>query len=41
MLEYEGGGHKNAGTCQVPSSQADKILDSILCFILEEESITV
>ncbi len=26
MLEYGGGGHKNAGTCQVPNDKAEEIL---------------
>ena len=26
MLEYQGGGHENAGTCQVPNDQAAKVL---------------
>ncbi len=40
MLEYDGGGHANAGTCQVPTPQADEILESILSFILDEESVS-
>ena len=30
MSEYGGGGHRNAGTCQVLHSEADKVLDEIL-----------
>jgi len=30
MLEYGGGGHANAGTCQVPNDQADKVLKEII-----------
>jgi len=30
MLSYGGGGHKNAGTCQVPHEDADRILDELL-----------
>lgn len=30
MLEYGGGGHRNAGTCQVPNEQADELLDEII-----------
>ncbi len=41
MLEYDGGGHMNAGTCQIPVVESDKILHSILEVILEEESTTV
>ena len=26
MLEYQGGGHENAGTCQVANEEADKVL---------------
>jgi len=29
-LEYGGGGHANAGTCQVPNDQADKVLKEII-----------
>ena len=30
LLEYGGGGHANAGTCQVDSDNADKVLQEIL-----------
>jgi len=40
MLEFEGGGHKNAGTCQIPANQADTILESILEHIKEESSVS-
>ena len=30
MSEYGGGGHRNAGTCQVLHSEADKVLEDIL-----------
>ncbi|RKZ40614.1 MAG: exopolyphosphatase [Candidatus Parabeggiatoa sp. nov. 3] len=30
MLEYGGGGHKNAGTCQVPNEEADQILRELV-----------
>jgi nanoRNase/pAp phosphatase (c-di-AMP/oligoRNAs hydrolase) len=30
MLSYEGGGHENAGTCQVPNDEAASILEKIL-----------
>ncbi len=30
MLEYQGGGHENAGTCQVPNDQADKVLQELV-----------
>ena len=29
MSEHGGGGHRNAGTCQVPHEQADKVLEDI------------
>ena len=30
MLKYHGGGHENAGTCQVANNQADQILEEII-----------
>ena len=30
MLSYGGGGHENAGTCQVPNDQADKVLTELI-----------
>jgi len=30
MLSYGGGGHANAGTCQVPHDQADRVVDEIV-----------
>ena len=30
MLSYGGGGHKNAGTCQVAHEDADRVLDELL-----------
>ena len=30
MLSYGGGGHANAGTCQVPHDQSDRVLDEIV-----------
>ncbi len=30
MLEYGGGGHKNAGTCQVPNDQAEAVLKELI-----------
>jgi nanoRNase/pAp phosphatase (c-di-AMP/oligoRNAs hydrolase) len=29
MLKYNGGGHRKVGTCQVPSSEVDKVLSEI------------
>jgi len=33
MLEYGGGGHEGAGTCQVPNDEADKIRDELIAKI--------
>ena len=30
MLSYGGGGHANAGTCQVPHDRADSAVDEIV-----------
>ncbi len=30
MLNYDGGGHENAGTCQVPHEQADEVLNELI-----------
>ena len=30
MLSYGGGGHMNAGTCQVPNEDAEKLLIEII-----------
>ena len=30
MLEYGGGGHANAGTCQIENDEADRVLEKIL-----------
>jgi len=30
MLEYGGGGHENAGTCQIPNDQADHVLGELI-----------
>lgn len=35
MLGYGGGGHMNAGTCQVPHEDADRILSEIIAAIKE------
>jgi nanoRNase/pAp phosphatase (c-di-AMP/oligoRNAs hydrolase) len=32
-LRYGGGGHENAGTCQVPAGDAEKVLDEILAIV--------
>ena len=30
MLQYGGGGHENAGTCQIPNDQADAVLRELI-----------
>ena len=35
-LEYNGGGHENAGTCQVSNDQAEPVLDKIIKQIVAE-----
>ena len=30
MLSYGGGGHENAGTCQIANDQADKVLKELI-----------
>lgn len=35
MLKYGGGGHRNAGTCQVPNERADEILEKIILALNE------
>jgi nanoRNase/pAp phosphatase (c-di-AMP/oligoRNAs hydrolase) len=30
MLQYQGGGHENAGTCQVPNDDADRVLQELI-----------
>jgi len=30
MLQYGGGGHENAGTCQVPNDEADRVLGELI-----------
>ena len=37
MLKYGGGGHANAGTCQVPIENADRIASEIIDYINREE----
>jgi nanoRNase/pAp phosphatase (c-di-AMP/oligoRNAs hydrolase) len=36
MLEYGGGGHENAGTCQVSNEIADEVLDALIFRICAE-----
>ncbi|MCX7786981.1 MAG: exopolyphosphatase [Spirochaetes bacterium] len=35
LLQYGGGGHENAGTCQVSNDEADRIVDEILSVVIE------
>ncbi|MFQ3620327.1 MAG: exopolyphosphatase [Spirochaetales bacterium] len=37
LLRYGGGGHVNAGTCQVPNEEADRILEEILLTVHKME----
>ena len=30
MLKYGGGGHENAGTCQISNSRADEVLRQLI-----------
>jgi nanoRNase/pAp phosphatase (c-di-AMP/oligoRNAs hydrolase) len=30
MLSYGGGGHANAGTCQVPHEKADRVMEQLV-----------
>ena len=30
MLNYGGGGHENAGTCQIANDQAEKVLQQLI-----------
>ena len=41
MLEYEGGGHFNAGTCQIPTQEADKVLNALIEVITDEQKVSV
>lgn len=36
MLEYGGGGHENAGTCQVPNEQAQQVLSVLISRINQD-----
>jgi len=36
MLKYGGGGHENAGTCQVDNDEADQILDELIAKITSD-----
>ena len=36
MLEYHGGGHENAGTCQVPNDDSERVLGELIARITAE-----
>lgn len=36
MLKYGGGGHENAGTCQVENSESEKVLEALIAKINED-----
>jgi nanoRNase/pAp phosphatase (c-di-AMP/oligoRNAs hydrolase) len=36
MLEYDGGGHQNAGTCQVSNDMAEDVLGALVRRITRE-----
>jgi nanoRNase/pAp phosphatase (c-di-AMP/oligoRNAs hydrolase) len=36
MLEYGGGGHENAGTCQVDNAMAEDVLGALIQRITSE-----
>ena len=36
MLQYGGGGHENAGTCQVPNDKADSVLEKLIAKIASD-----
>ncbi len=38
MLEYGGGGHENAGTCQVPNADAETVLSELVGRISSDEA---
>jgi len=37
MLQYGGGGHANAGTCQVPNEHAEELLQEVIAKIAKDE----
>ncbi len=37
MLQYGGGGHANAGTCQVPNERAEELLQEVIAKIAKDE----
>jgi nanoRNase/pAp phosphatase (c-di-AMP/oligoRNAs hydrolase) len=40
MLSYGGGGHANAGTCQVSHDDADRVIDEIVAHINDDSVVT-
>lgn len=38
MLRYEGGGHANAGTCQVPNDRVDQVKKELIQAIIEQST---
>ncbi len=36
MLRYGGGGHRNAGTCQIPIAESEKIQEELVQVVLSE-----
>ncbi|MEE9149568.1 MAG: hypothetical protein V3U27_19480, partial [Candidatus Tectomicrobia bacterium] len=40
-LQYGGGGHTNAGTCQVPNNEAEQVLHELIQQITAENSTSV
>ncbi len=41
MLSYGGGGHANAGTCQVPHEEADRVLEELVGHLNATSAATV
>jgi nanoRNase/pAp phosphatase (c-di-AMP/oligoRNAs hydrolase) len=41
MLAYDGGGHANAGTCQVPHDDADRMVEEIVAYLNAADMTTV
>jgi nanoRNase/pAp phosphatase (c-di-AMP/oligoRNAs hydrolase) len=41
MLSYGGGGHANAGTCQVPHSDADRVVEEVVAHLNATDAATV
>ena len=41
MLSYGGGGHANAGTCQVPHDEADRVVEELVGHLNATNAATV